>query len=59
ASLAEAIRFQQLEDEEQAKKIHLDSLLAQRMVKEEELTEEQKKRKVQVQFKAQHYTNED
>ncbi|GJW49643.1 hypothetical protein Tco_0090994 [Tanacetum coccineum] len=32
---------------------------AQRDVKEEELTEQQKKRKAQVQFEAQHYTNED
>ncbi|GJR16748.1 hypothetical protein Tco_0965275 [Tanacetum coccineum] len=29
------------------------------MLKEEELTEQQKKRKAQVQFEAQHYTNED
>ncbi|GJR41603.1 hypothetical protein Tco_1309706 [Tanacetum coccineum] len=39
--------------------IHLDALLAQRIAEEEELTEQQKKRKSQVQFEAQHYTNED
>ncbi|GJR98695.1 hypothetical protein Tco_0270869 [Tanacetum coccineum] len=37
----------------------LDSLLAQRIAEEEELNEQQKKRKAQVQFEAQHYTNED
>ncbi|GJX29186.1 hypothetical protein Tco_0237265, partial [Tanacetum coccineum] len=36
-----------------------DSLLAQRFAKEEELNEQQKKRKAQVQFEAQYYTNED
>ncbi|GJW83406.1 hypothetical protein Tco_0156551 [Tanacetum coccineum] len=45
--------------EEEAKQIHLDSLLAQRIAEEEELNEQQKKRKAQVQFEAQHYTNED
>ncbi|GKA90482.1 putative ribonuclease H-like domain-containing protein [Tanacetum coccineum] len=62
ASLAEAMRLdalQKLEDEEKAKQVHFDSLLAQRMTKDLELTEEQKKRKAQVQFEAQHYTNED
>ncbi|GJS42284.1 hypothetical protein Tco_0567327 [Tanacetum coccineum] len=42
-----------------SKQIHLDALLAQRIAEEEELTEQQKKRKAQVQFEAQHYTNED
>ncbi|GJT99268.1 hypothetical protein Tco_1094786 [Tanacetum coccineum] len=42
-----------------AEQIHLDALLAQRIAEEEELTEQQKKRKAQVQFEAQHYTNED
>ncbi|GJU13106.1 hypothetical protein Tco_1135502 [Tanacetum coccineum] len=42
-----------------AKQIHLDSLLAQRIAEDEELNEQQKKRKAQVQFEAQHYTNED
>ncbi|GJU99264.1 hypothetical protein Tco_1328535 [Tanacetum coccineum] len=59
ASLAEAIRLDSLQEEERAKQIHLDSLLAQRIAEEEELTEQQLKRKAQVQFEAQHYTNED
>ncbi|GJR49802.1 putative ribonuclease H-like domain-containing protein, partial [Tanacetum coccineum] len=59
ASLAEAIRLDSLQKEEEAKQIHLDSLLAQRIAEEEGLTEQQKKRKAQVQFEAQHYTNED
>ncbi|GJR81965.1 hypothetical protein Tco_0152750 [Tanacetum coccineum] len=59
ASLAEAIRLDTLQKEEVAKQVHLDSLLAQRIVEEEELNEQQKKRKAQVQFEAQHYTNED
>ncbi|GJR36480.1 hypothetical protein Tco_1212164 [Tanacetum coccineum] len=40
-------------------KYTLDLLLAQRIAKEEELNEQQKKRKAQVQFEAQHYTDED
>ncbi|GKD47694.1 hypothetical protein Tco_1276670 [Tanacetum coccineum] len=59
ASLAEAIRLQTLEEEETAKQVHLDALLAKRLAEEEELTEQQKKRKAQVQFEAQHYTEED
>ncbi|GKB68841.1 hypothetical protein Tco_0930253, partial [Tanacetum coccineum] len=59
ASLAEAIRLDTLQKEEVAKQVHLDSLLAQRIIEEEELNEQQKKRKAQVQFEAQHYTNED
>ncbi|GJW64301.1 putative ribonuclease H-like domain-containing protein [Tanacetum coccineum] len=63
AGLAEAIRLdaleKALEKEEVAKQVHLDSLLAQRMVEEQELIEEQKKRKAQVQFEAQSYTKED
>ncbi|GJZ64386.1 hypothetical protein Tco_0620807 [Tanacetum coccineum] len=58
-SLAEAIRLDTLQKEEVAKQVHLDSLLAQRIAEEEELTKQQKKRKAQVQFEAQHYTNED
>ncbi|GJR97935.1 hypothetical protein Tco_0270109 [Tanacetum coccineum] len=46
ASLAEAIRLQTLEEEETAKQVHLDALLAKRM-EEEELTEQQKQRKAQ------------
>ncbi|GKB23911.1 putative ribonuclease H-like domain-containing protein, partial [Tanacetum coccineum] len=45
--------------EEEAKQVHLDSLLAQRIAEEEELNEQQKKRRAQVQFEAQHYTYED
>ncbi|GKE88887.1 hypothetical protein Tco_1566362, partial [Tanacetum coccineum] len=49
ARLAEAIRLdalkKALEKEEVAKQVHLDSLLAQRMAEDQELTEEQKKRK--------------
>ncbi|GJT90827.1 hypothetical protein Tco_1079672 [Tanacetum coccineum] len=63
AGLAEAIRLdaleKALEKEEVAKQVHLDSLLAQRMAEEQELTEEQNKRKAQVQFEAQSYTKED
>ncbi|GKC10756.1 hypothetical protein Tco_1007538, partial [Tanacetum coccineum] len=57
ASLAEAIRLDTEQREEVAKQVHLDSLLAQRIAEEEELNEQQKKRKAQVQFEAQHYTN--
>ncbi|GKG59464.1 hypothetical protein Tco_0605115 [Tanacetum coccineum] len=53
------IRLDSLQKEEEAEQIHLDALLAQRIAEEEELTEQQKKRKAQVQFEAQHYTNED
>ncbi|GJU94493.1 hypothetical protein Tco_1319249 [Tanacetum coccineum] len=59
ASLVEAIRLQTLEEEETAKQVHLDALLAKRLAEEEELTEQQKQRKAQVQFEAQHYTEED
>ncbi|GKC26888.1 hypothetical protein Tco_1034182, partial [Tanacetum coccineum] len=48
-----------MEKEEEAKQVHLDSLLAQRIAEEEELNEQQKKRRAQVQFEAQHYTNKD
>ncbi|GJT22182.1 hypothetical protein Tco_0892119 [Tanacetum coccineum] len=46
-------------EEETAKQVHLDALLAKRLAEEEELTEQQKKRKTQVQFEAQVYTEED
>ncbi|GJZ09398.1 hypothetical protein Tco_0543681, partial [Tanacetum coccineum] len=59
ASLTEAIRLQTLGEEETAKQVHLDALLAKRLAEEEELTEQQKKRKAQVQFEAQFYTEED
>ncbi|GJY62404.1 hypothetical protein Tco_0463061 [Tanacetum coccineum] len=42
-----------------AKQIHLDEMIAKRMVEEEALSEQQKKRKSQVQFEAQYYTEED
>ncbi|GKB91521.1 hypothetical protein Tco_0963793 [Tanacetum coccineum] len=58
ASLAEAIRLQNLEEEETAKQVHLNALLAKRLAEEEELTEQQKQRKAQVQFEAQHYIEE-
>ncbi|GJR38906.1 hypothetical protein Tco_1214590 [Tanacetum coccineum] len=41
------------------KQVHLDALLAKRIAEEQELTEQQKQRKSQVQFEAQHYTKED
>ncbi|GJS37917.1 hypothetical protein Tco_0536299, partial [Tanacetum coccineum] len=59
ASLAEAIRLDTLQKEEEAKQVHSDSLLAQRLAEEEELNEQQKKRIAKVQFEAQHYTDED
>ncbi|GJW17945.1 hypothetical protein Tco_0025381 [Tanacetum coccineum] len=52
ASLAEAIRLDTLEKEEEAKQVHLDSLLAERIAEEEELNEQQKQRRAQVQFEA-------
>ncbi|GKF12773.1 hypothetical protein Tco_0050699 [Tanacetum coccineum] len=48
ASLVEAIRLQNIEEEEIAKQVHLDALLAKRMAEEQELTEQQKQRKAQV-----------
>ncbi|GJW74216.1 putative ribonuclease H-like domain-containing protein [Tanacetum coccineum] len=45
-------------EEETAKQVHLDALLAKRIEKEE-LTKQQKQIKAQVQFEAQHYTEED
>ncbi|GJR64810.1 hypothetical protein Tco_0010875 [Tanacetum coccineum] len=59
AGLEEAIKLQAQLDEEVAKQIHLDKMRAKRMAEEEALTEQQKKRKAQVQFKAQFYTEED
>ncbi|GJZ56686.1 hypothetical protein Tco_0612180 [Tanacetum coccineum] len=59
AGLEEAIRLQVQMDEEVAKQIHLDKMIAKRMAEEEELSEQQKKRKAQVQFEAQYYTEED
>ncbi|GKD83842.1 hypothetical protein Tco_1350681 [Tanacetum coccineum] len=59
SGLDEAIKLQDQQDEEVAKQIHLDKMIAKRMAEEEDLTEQQKKRKAQVQFKAQFYTQED
>ncbi|GKA75525.1 hypothetical protein Tco_0781903 [Tanacetum coccineum] len=53
ASLAEAIRLDTYAKEEVAKQVHLDSLLAQRIAEEEELNEQQKKRKDKFHLKAQ------
>ncbi|GJY14873.1 putative ribonuclease H-like domain-containing protein [Tanacetum coccineum] len=50
AGLEEAIKLQAQMDEEVAKQIHLDELIAKRMAEEEALSEQQKKRKAQVQF---------
>ncbi|GJX64053.1 hypothetical protein Tco_0298396 [Tanacetum coccineum] len=57
--LEEAIKLQAQMDEEVAKQIHLDDMVAKRMAEEEALSEQQKKRKAQVQFEAQYYTEED
>ncbi|GJU00089.1 hypothetical protein Tco_1110427 [Tanacetum coccineum] len=59
AGLEEAIKLQAQLDEEVKKQIHFDKMVAQRMAEEEALTEQQKKRKAQVQFEAQFYTKED
>ncbi|GJR79561.1 hypothetical protein Tco_0150346 [Tanacetum coccineum] len=56
ARLEEAIKLQAQLDEEVAKQIHLDKMIAKRMAEEEALTKQQKKRKAQVQFEAQFYT---
>ncbi|GKB70169.1 hypothetical protein Tco_0931581 [Tanacetum coccineum] len=52
AGLEEAIKLQAQLDEEVAKQIHFDKMVAQRMAEEEALSEQQKKRKAQVQFEA-------
>ncbi|GJU88494.1 hypothetical protein Tco_1300917 [Tanacetum coccineum] len=59
ASLAESMRLQALQDEEDAKQVHLDALLAKRIQEEQELSEQQQKRKAEVQEAAQFYTEED
>ncbi|GJR54532.1 putative ribonuclease H-like domain-containing protein [Tanacetum coccineum] len=48
-----------VDDEERAKQIHLDSLYAQRIAEEQELSEQQQQRKAQVQFEAQYYSQDD
>ncbi|GKC29380.1 hypothetical protein Tco_1036674 [Tanacetum coccineum] len=59
AGLEEAIRLQAQIDEEVAKQIHLDKMLAKRVQEEQELSEQQLKRKAEVQKVAQFYTEED
>ncbi|GJZ42648.1 hypothetical protein Tco_0589903, partial [Tanacetum coccineum] len=59
AGLEDAIKLQTQLDDKVAKQIHLDRMVAKRMVEEEALSEQQKKRKAQVQFEAQFYTEED
>ncbi|GJV82908.1 putative ribonuclease H-like domain-containing protein [Tanacetum coccineum] len=57
--LAKAMRLQALHDEEDARQVHLDALLAKRIQEEQELSEQQQKRKAEVQEAAQFYTEED
>ncbi|GJX83829.1 hypothetical protein Tco_0333310 [Tanacetum coccineum] len=59
AGLEEAIRLQAQMDVEVAKQIHLDKMLAKRVQEEQELSEQQLKRKAEVQKAAQFYTEED
>ncbi|GKC23661.1 hypothetical protein Tco_1025811 [Tanacetum coccineum] len=59
AGLEEAISMQAQMDEEVAKHIHLDKMLAKRVQEEQELSEQQLKRKAEVQKAAQFYTEED
>ncbi|GKC01547.1 hypothetical protein Tco_0987683 [Tanacetum coccineum] len=59
AGLAEAMRLQALQDEEDARQVHLDALLAKRIQEEQELSEQQQKRKAKVQEASQFYTEED
>ncbi|GJS14308.1 hypothetical protein Tco_0408780, partial [Tanacetum coccineum] len=59
ARLEEAIRLQAQMDEEVAKQIHLDKMVAKRVQEEQELSEQQLKRKAEVQEAAQFYTEED
>ncbi|GJW56708.1 hypothetical protein Tco_0103439 [Tanacetum coccineum] len=59
AGLAEAMRLQALQDEEDARQVHLDALLAKRIQEEQELYKQQQKRKAEVQEAAQFYTEED
>ncbi|GJT16533.1 RPM1-interacting protein 4-like protein isoform X1 [Tanacetum coccineum] len=59
AGLEEAIRLQAQMDEEIAKQIHLDKMVAKRVQEEQKLSEQQLKRKAEVQEAAQFYTEED
>ncbi|GKD98968.1 hypothetical protein Tco_1382865, partial [Tanacetum coccineum] len=58
AGLEEAIKLQAQLDEEVVKQIHLDKMIAKRMAEEEALTEQQKKRKAQVQFEEEALTEQ-
>ncbi|GJY32187.1 putative reverse transcriptase, RNA-dependent DNA polymerase [Tanacetum coccineum] len=57
--LVEAMRLQDLQDEEATRQVHLDALLAKRIQEEQKLSEQQQKRKAQFHEAAQHYTEED
>ncbi|GKB07546.1 hypothetical protein Tco_0835830 [Tanacetum coccineum] len=46
-------------DEEAARQVHLDALLAKRIQEKQEISEQQQKRKAEVQEVAQYYTKED
>ncbi|GKF68926.1 hypothetical protein Tco_0198605, partial [Tanacetum coccineum] len=59
AELEEAMRLQAAQEAEHAEQIHLDHLLAQRMQKEQEMCEQQKKRQAKVLESAMYYTEED
>ncbi|GJV78647.1 hypothetical protein Tco_1514517 [Tanacetum coccineum] len=59
AGFAEAMRLQALQDEEAARQVHFDALLAKRILEEQELSEQQKKRKAKIQEAAQCYIEED
>ncbi|GJW24817.1 putative ribonuclease H-like domain-containing protein [Tanacetum coccineum] len=59
AGLAKDMRLQALQDKEDARQVHLDALLAKRIQEEQELSEQQQKRKAKVQEAAQFYTEED
>ncbi|GJS50275.1 hypothetical protein Tco_0600396 [Tanacetum coccineum] len=47
------------DDEKAVRQVHLDALLAKRISEEQELSEQQEKRKAEVQEAAQHYSEED
>ncbi|GJY79216.1 hypothetical protein Tco_0485017 [Tanacetum coccineum] len=57
--LAEAMRLQALQDEEVERQVYLDALLVKRIQEEQELSEQQQKRKAEVPEAAQHFTKED
>ncbi|GJT32249.1 hypothetical protein Tco_0922668 [Tanacetum coccineum] len=59
ARMEDAIEMQSSMDEEDAKQIHLDKMLAKRVQEEQELSKQQLKRKAKVQKAAQFYTEED